>query len=68
MESVIDGLVFENPVFSGATKVPGYRVILNKFVMLFANLDRLSLFIYHNREYSNTSMILFKKINEMKAE
>lgn len=46
--------------------IPGYRIIFSNFLMIFASIDRLQLYIFHQRNYSTNVLAFIQKINEVK--
>ena len=46
--------------------IPEYRIIFSNFLMIFASIDRLQLYIFHQRNYSTNVLAFIQKINEVK--
>lgn len=57
---LMDFMLF-NKFFEITSTIPGNRIVFSSYVMLFTNFDRLKLYMFHNRNYSDSSMIFLKK-------
>jgi hypothetical protein len=62
MTSLVNN-AFLNDFTVNMAKIPGSRVILTDFMSFFVNLDRLQLYYFHNRNYSQYSNLLLADIN-----
>lgn len=60
-------LLYNNSIVQNVMKLSAFRTIFPNFAMFFINIDRLQLYIYHNRKYSTNSELFLMMINRFQT-